>query len=1466
MAQFSKPAIKAASGPSAHERFQQSNSEYVRQVKAQALAREQAAEAKKREKKLKECQANPDAPGCAEILGTPRLKPKPVRNPIKQVVLGAVEAVKGAADKIENEVEWGAKVARAAVTGESTEEVSRKVDRFREVVKEQETKGVAGAFTGARRIAQDAAEQVGRGIADVGGMAVDAAVQGTAAVFKQPIAPEDNPFDPSYQGWGDSLDVFEEPESGAGKLAATVLSFVGVGSSISRQLPRARTVAGAIGRDAAAGGLADFLLTQKGDGNLGSALEEFFPGIEDSPLGFLTALAIDEDDNLLETKLKATAEGGPLGVGLDLTARTIARAANKAGFPKLASGIAGLMEGRKVTQKALKEGKAPEAAIEEGLKAGTEQAHKVAEAQFQANFRTYFDDAIKRDRELARLKAERAKLTKMTTPDGSPDPWGDGSAPKMTAKDAERAKAIDTKIGEMETAKSKAKASGDQLRSEDAWKPSDEQLNALIKKRDELSARGTTGDDPLTPEEIRVLEGLEKQIKGLEAKPKESPTAKRVEALDKKITQLEAEQARPRTRYAEDALQPEDRAGDFLGPSREELKDPNNMRPLTDPQNSLLANASDNPEGVAKILDEVENAMDVDTSKQADLAMIEQLEADFADMSLKYDLTTMPVDQLIKGDRRFMDVTGSLTDRGAMLTRRLLVQNAESAFEASERFLKSDEKGRVFGTAPQQMVDNMINLVTLVEAIGKKSGRGLRTLGLPLNKESLSERVLQVTDDPVMKQAADRLRKLAEDIQMGDEKSKANAVKQLRYLAGTLAMAEGSPKELIPIRSLIMQDYAKNAYTVFIQSLFSAPATLFRASAGAVIPFADNVGLALNGVFTGDTSKVRAGMAAFTVLHSSVVEGLSTAKRIMKFGVKEAKFSGDQKYSYRAIQNRKQMVNNIKLAPDFPAKALAQTNLWTFDLLQKIGLDYNMRGLTALDEIATTYGYRAHLRATAMLKAAREANATGGSIAEMLVKYEKEFDSEWLDVSGRLKDPQVLQHIRKKLYQGEAVGLTRALNTFLSSDPTHILKRFLPVVNMASQNLAHTRDLFPGLNQFNGRAAQLIRKEAELGLNESEIIELADIRGRQAFGGLLMTATAMMVAAMGEDNFTGFGPKRGSPEFKAWEMAGKTPMSVRINGKWYSYAHLQPFSTAIAAVAEAPRLRDVLGEDGAGSILGHAAFTVAQASTGPVFAQGFRDLTALFEADNPKRMEQILLGLVNNQMPYGSLRRAVTNAFEPYAREYRSGVERLVDQAFMGTKANPFKGPHPESGIEYNLMTGEPVANIRSGVVGFFTGGIVSRDTSDPTVRRMAEEGFNFNREMNQVQHVKLTGKMMSQLQQKMIELGYRDRMEEVVWSDEFDRRKAVFDEMPEKEKAERRNLELSETSDTGSPHYLLRTTHNKIKQEAVQVLIAEDTEWAEKVAAVQEARVLAPAAQPKTSGRPRRVALTPENFSELMR
>jgi hypothetical protein len=163
----------------------------------------------------------------------------------------------------------------------------------------------------------------------------------------------------------------------------------------------------------------------------------------------------------------------------------------------------------------------------------------------------------------------------------------------------------------------------------------------------------------------------------------------------------------------------------------------------------------------------------------------------------------------------------------------------------------------------------------------------------------------------------------------------------------------------------------------------------------------------------------------------------------------------------------------------------------------------------------------------------------------------------------------------------------------------------------------------------------------------------------------MLTGSMLTMAIM--TDVTGnlpFDPK----ERAAWKEEGRPPMSIKVGNKWVSYGSLEPVNSMLSIVADTVRLAKIGGADAASNVMRQLAYSFAAAYTDKSFLAG---VSAIGQMLDPKSMQDpnmmnFVLNSANNFLPYAGARRSLSNALDPFMKETRGELDRMLIAAAPG--------------------------------------------------------------------------------------------------------------------------------------------------------------------------------------------------------
>lgn len=158
--------------------------------------------------------------------------------------------------------------------------------------------------------------------------------------------------------------------------------------------------------------------------------------------------------------------------------------------------------------------------------------------------------------------------------------------------------------------------------------------------------------------------------------------------------------------------------------------------------------------------------------------------------------------------------------------------------------------------------------------------------------------------------------------------------------------------------------------------------------------------------------------------------------------------------------------------------------------------------------------------------------------------------------------------------------------------------------------------------------------------------EIAKTAGQTAIGSLIAGAVALEAAS---GNVTG-APPRDPAQRDKFYREGKIPFSVRVGGKWYSYARREPLSLIIGGVAQAIQNAKEAGGEPDKNVVGAIVSSIPQYLLNQTFLSGLRDF---FDATtDPERYgENFLKRQAGAMLPASAFMRFMAQIYDPIVRQ-----------------------------------------------------------------------------------------------------------------------------------------------------------------------------------------------------------------------
>ena len=492
----------------------------------------------------------------------------------------------------------------------------------------------------------------------------------------------------------------------------------------------------------------------------------------------------------------------------------------------------------------------------------------------------------------------------------------------------------------------------------------------------------------------------------------------------------------------------------------------------------------------------------------------------------------------------------------------------------------------------------------------------------------------------------------------------------------------------------------KELQGVMVNSILSGPKTPMRAIMGTstatfLRPISTALGAAIRQPFTGDSTTLRASLAAVNGMKEAIPEAWTLFKTRLNaywagdIATVRSRFSeytrGDEQWAMFG-----HWVENSGRATDGDKAAYYMANM-ARQLNDNKFLTYSTKIMAATDD---TFGYILG-RAKAKERAVREAleSANPGQAIEInpqvLRDAENRFLNEIIDADGNILDEAVNFAKREVTLTQDLSGFSKGLNNVFESAPW--AKPFFLFARTGVNGLTLTAKHTPGFNflvkEFNDIARATpdsLADVAKYGItNAEELVNAKALQqGRLAIGGSVITMAGMHFMNGG---LTGNGPTDRQKR-QVWLDAGWVPRSINIGGVWVGYDSMEPFNQILSTVADVGDHYELMGEEWTQDNFQKLSLVLAQSVASKSYLQGLQQFVDLF-AGRPGQQQRIIAGLLNNTVPLAGLRNEIGKLFTPHTKELGSSIGDSIRNRNLLTEAiSP--APLPP---KYDMLNGKPL-------------------------------------------------------------------------------------------------------------------------------------------------------------------------------
>ena len=1101
--------------------------------------------------------------------------------------------------------------------------------------------------------------------------------------------PKDDPFSNQYNwaSWNLGKDELGA-QTGAGKIAqgfgefALTFYATGGGKAISQLFATgvkqagAKGVLAAAGKEALEGVAADMVMAASGEGNLSNLIQDHAP--EWYPT-WLSALAVDEDDNPFEAALKTGFEGSLLGFPVGAVGAFLSGARRAAQLPANASqadrqnaALQGAYE--KLREQGPKNKRLTY--IEEYEKfAGASAQTTVLKSLEDAGIPSTWDDVanvrpdlfIPGSRQIEAPEFHPNAMKQIadldpTDPDAglSVHPFT-GETPTdgtFVAIDGVSVEAFDRdSIGDF------IAANYDLLTRDDVYlgafispitkKPVIE-LARQIKNVDEATQLGRLFDQ----EGVFNLENFEY-----------IPTGGLDQLKKSKGEHLKALSSRP---VQATTVPAQKAAAQSIKADKELSSQGGSERMLTNAQVRRLGEAG--PSRTEELLKEFrdDNQIEVkELAAEAQMTEDEVVQAAMDGLGEDYNFLAANVKDLDLNKEGFLSRPGIVQSR---LIMRELSHRLATAVQNSK---KADDLGF-------DNLEHMKDVAATLKAFMREykvsanlNSKRLSAGGIDLPAEFGTKRTGILSMEPVdandIAKAFDNSEKMIDKMIDGLEKGDPKAKRTSRQIASQLQLMGDQPYRLAQGISTLGEITTKYGLKIMYNSMLSSPAThivntVSNAVAVVLRPLAAQVG--------GDLRARKAAAASFYALTETLDDAMKLA------GAKWHELGTDVKGIDVSTGEASLALDELELKAADSGDIGLQTGVTILRGIEAVanmpGMALPSRMLTTADEFFKAAIQRMEYKRMMMEEAIDMHGSDTQAIFEQLLKKNQKLN---FTTSGATLNRELERIAKEVTFQQDLEGMAKNFGDWVESFPP--LRVFFPFVRTAHNVAFYTASYVPVLG------GKLAKWEGKLADPNVSSYEKAIIKGRQRLGAGFIAAAGVMAH---NGMLVGNGPQ--DPVAKKRWLEQNQPRSLKFGNVFISLDRLEPFGPILSAVADIHYAvaNGEMKEDRAMWFVGYLAQSLAVNVTDRTFFAGFKDMARLLSPQGrAKGLVKTGLDAGNNLIPFAGARRMLVNMVTPYMQEFDEQWDRTLYTSLIGI-------PFSDRATSYDFITGEPVGAMNTGI------------------------------------------------------------------------------------------------------------------------------------------------------------------------
>ena len=744
-----------------------------------------------------------------------------------------------------------------------------------------------------------------------------------------------------------------------------------------------------------------------------------------------------------------------------------------------------------------------------------------------------------------------------------------------------------------------------------------------------------------------------------------------------------------------------------------------------------------------------------------------------------------------------------LSKKGILVTKALIRDTALQLNELAINSAALREAGELDGNTWDRMVDRLATMLQFHKYTAQKTGSTLNVYRYIVEKfDDTAAAANQELTRGQIREWALRVKQL-------QRSSDPKAAEELDQLIQAMVLAGGDPTKTVRFAGMAVRQGIGALTKSMYQSMLSGPITHLRNAFGNAYSLLERpFSTYLRGI--GSDKALRASsVAGLHGMFNGLNDAWQTALTTLKTG-DSVNFA--QKFVVDDFETRA-ILEQMQLAARTDGERVAAGFLnATYKTLNNPWLSWPSRALMASDDFFKNLAARYRVHSRAMYDAMSQ-SADDADVDALFNKYVEKF-SEGIDPqNGRIVDKDLLDYAERVTFQNDPGSWMNAVANAVDQAPMGLGRLFIPFIRTPANLMGYGLEHVPIIN----RAMRQFDETYQAALKNNDALLIAEMEGREATGTMLVGA--MLMLGMSTD-VTGNLPHDAN-ERAAWRAEGRPAMAIKVGDKWISYASFEPINSMLSIVADAMRLVKIGGAEAAGQIFNQTKYSLIAAYTDKSMLAG---IATLGEMLNPSAMTdpsgmEFVLNSGNTILPSSGARRAFANALDPFLKETRGELDRMLIAAAPGFGKDLATVTSP--------ITGKQTRSNAGGIFNAVSPIRIYDAEKDPVVQQLTKLGYPTNQILKRgALGVDLLPQQRERLAQILAKSGLRNELKKTFNDPAWKKVAAGYEGRPIT------NDVLFGGEDSPAPEHIkrVRTIINQFRQAALRNLYEEDPEYRELV------------------------------------